>query len=54
MTEERLIMYVQITRGMGKGKTVRVLSRSAHTIEVMSPYGTEWTLNKGDFREIGA
>lgn len=45
-------MFVKIIRGRGKGSVVRLLVDYGHIAEVVSPYGTEWTLNAGDYEPV--
>lgn len=45
-------MYVEITSGHGKGETVELIVDYGHCAEVVSPHGTEWTLNAGEYKAV--
>lgn len=45
-------MYVEIIRGRGKGSVVELIVDYGHIAEVVSPYGTEWTLNADEYRYV--
>lgn len=45
-------MYVKIVKGRGKGEIVKLLADYGHMAEVVSPYGTEWTLNADEYESV--
>lgn len=45
-------MYVKILKGQGKGQTVRLIMDYGHIAEVISPHGTEWTLNADEYEHV--
>lgn len=45
-------MFVEIIHGRGKGRVVKIIVDYGHMAEVVSPYGTEWTLDAGEYRQV--
>lgn len=45
-------MYVKIVKGRCRGQVVRLIVDYGHLAEVVSPYGTEWTLNADEYERV--
>lgn len=43
---------MEIVKGRGKGKIVELIVDYGFIAEVVSPYGTEWTLNADEYVSV--